>query len=82
MMQPILTKRNKENNEVECIFDNGVSVSIYDFEVWEYYRESDDTYMSGGFEVENNVVVDYNGVFELPEEVQSALIKCGFTLDL
>lgn len=82
MKEPILTNKSKNNSEVECIFDNGVSVHIFDFEVWEYYRESDDTYMSGGFDVEDNVVVDYDGVFELPEEVQSALIKCGFTLDL
>lgn len=82
MKEPILIKRYEDKNEVEFIFDNGVSVSIFDYEVWEYYREYDDEYMSGGFEVDNNVVVDYDGVSELPEEVQAALIKCGFTLDL
>ena len=82
MKEPIATNRNKKDNEVEFFFDNGVSVNIFDFEVWEYYRAYDDTYLSGGFTTENNVVVDYDGVFELPEEVQSALIKCGYTLDL
>lgn len=81
MKEPILINRSKNNSEVECIFENGVSVTIFDFEVWEYYRESDDTYL-WGFITEDNVVVDYDGVFELPEEVQSTLIKCGFTLDL
>lgn len=82
MKEPIMINRNKKDNVVEFFFDNGVSVNIFDYEVWEYYREYDDEYMSGGFEVDNNVVVDYDGVSELPEEVQFALIKCGFTLDL
>lgn len=48
--------------------------------VWEYDDEED--YMSGNFIVEDNTVIDYDGCFELPQEVVDEMIRLGYKIDL
>lgn len=69
-------------------FANGVEVEIAPKEcLWEYYRPAsndydDDDYLTGIFVVENNCVIDYDGCFDLPVEVQKCLKHLGYELDL
>lgn len=36
---------------------------------------------AGGLWFESGILVDYDGVYELPEEVETALKKAGYLLD-
>lgn len=65
-------------------FDNGSMVWIQDFDgFWEYQSDlkDDDTYISGNYYCDGDTVIDYDGVFELPEEVKIAL-STKYKLDL
>lgn len=66
---------NKEGEITNVYFDNGVWVGLYKEEgLWEFQiGDDDDSYLSGGFVLDGGVVIDYDGVFELPEEVEKAL---------
>lgn len=61
-----------------------VEVIIWrDLESWEYYYKPTEEYFSGTFFVDIDrpkVVVDYDGVFELPKEVRFALTLLGYDI--
>lgn len=77
-----------ERKNDEFKFDNGawVKISIYDSESgsWEYQSDVDDeqTYSEGGLWFEDKWLVDYDGCYELPEEVLMALHDLGYKEDL
>lgn len=79
----IIKKENK-NGVVEYYMDGGVNVTIWPkLEVWEYCVEGDgETHCSGIYITEEGAVIDYDGVFELPEEVVEALKDYGFRIEL
>lgn len=83
---------NKEikggGDTTEFKFENGAWVSIYnggdtDEGSWEYQEDEDDeeTYMEGGIWFDGKQIDDYDGCFELPEEVVAALNELGYSLD-
>lgn len=54
---------------------------------WEYDQEcekdeDEDFYIEGSFGVEDGTVIDYDGCFELPQAVISALRRCGYKIAL
>lgn len=65
--------------------DNGVEVMIEtpfeDNSGWEYYNAIKDDYCEGTLWFENEILVDYDGVFGLPEEVYEALRYSGIKVD-
>lgn len=66
-------------------FDNGVTVTIEfpfeDYSGWDIYDVKDDDYAEGGLWFESGVLVDYDGVPSLPEEVYEALRFSGIKVD-
>jgi hypothetical protein len=76
----IIKKTNKKVN-VEFKFDNGAWVSI-DPDHWEYQSDEDDaeTYIDGNLWFKGKHLVDYDGCFELPKEVEMALKHIGYYL--
>jgi hypothetical protein len=83
-MKIIETK--KENGAHEYKFDNGAWASVCtgnDYGSWEYQSDEDDeeTYSEGGLWFEGKVVTDFDGCYDLPEEVRMALSELGYTLD-
>lgn len=65
--------------KAKYIFENGSEVVLFlQEEIWEYSRDQDDDYISGTYVVENNAIIDWDGCFELPEEVMLAFIHYGF----
>lgn len=80
-----LVRFNKGVEETRTVFnfyfDNGVWVGICkEFESWEYQEEDDEeTYMEGSFMGVGKYVEDYDGCYELPEEVKKALRKLGYS---
>lgn len=80
-----IIEKKSEHGGHEYKFDNGEWVCLWpEDESWEYQKDPDDeeTYMSGGFELEGNTVEGYDGCFELPQAVQDALVEYGYKLDL
>lgn len=83
----VILSRNKEYQFGECIenfyFDNDVWVGIRKLEgIWEYQESDDDeTYLSGGFVVDGNSVIDYDGCFEIPREVVMALRELSYIIE-
>ena len=71
-----------QQGQRDYLFDNGVDVSILDLGVWEWYDEPNDAYYSGCFFVEDDTVIDYDGIDDLPQEVKTALEESGYKLDL
>ena len=72
----------------EFKFDNGAWASVYiDTEdgdgSWEYQSDEDDeeTYSDGGLWFEEKKVVDYDGIYELPEEVKLAIRDMGYEIE-
>ena len=70
----------------EYKFDNGAWVKLDidgEYGSWEYQEDEDDeeTYMEGGIWFDGKQVEDYDGCFELPEEVVAALNELGYSLD-
>lgn len=50
---------------------------------WEYEKnKDDDTYVSGSYVTDGSVVIDYDGIYELPVAVILALSDMGFDIDL
>lgn len=84
-----------ERKNDEFKFDNGawVKVSIDgeygvningEYGSWEYQSDEDDeeTYSEGGLWFEDKWLADYDGCYELPEEVIMALHELGYKEDL
>lgn len=66
-------------------FDNGTEVAIglplEGESGWEYYNAIEDDYSEGVLWFDNDVLVDYDGVYNLPEEVYEALRHLGIKVD-
>lgn len=82
----ILSKiRVKQSGEYieNFYFDTNVWVGIRKSEgIWEYQEGDDDeTYQSGGFVVDGNSVIDYDGCFEIPREVEATLRELGYSIE-
>lgn len=84
-----------ERKNDEFKFDNGawVRVSIDgvygvhingEYGSWEYQSDEDDeqTYSEGGLWFEDKWLADYDGCYELPEEVEMAIKELGYKIDL
>ena len=81
----ITEKKIKNERVTEFKFDNGAWVCICaghedDSGSWEYQSDEDDeeTYYEGGLWFEGKELVDYDGCFELPEEVAVAIKELGY----
>lgn len=49
---------------------------------WEYMENDEgESYMSGNFDTEGKIVVDYDGCFELPVEVLDFMDELGYITD-
>lgn len=86
MKRPKILVTSPNGKCIEYTFDTGEWVSLWiSGREWEYQQgDDDDTYMSGGFFTDDdnpNVVVDYDGCYDLPLAVRVA-IERWFTLDL
>lgn len=84
-----IDSRNVETQSGEKVhnfyFDDGKTwVGITPSQgIWEYqYGEDEDTYISGGYVVDGNTVIDYDGCYELPATVIFALSDFGYDIDL
>lgn len=87
-MKIVEKKNGHSTDSTEFKFDNGAWVSIYNggdtgYGSWEYQEDEDDeeTYSEGGLWFDGKTIEDYDGCYELPEEVQIALKELGYTLD-
>lgn len=87
-MKIIKTKQEHTAKSNEFKFDSGAWVSVHKGGdtcegSWEYQSDEDDgeTYLNGMLWIEDGVVVDYDGCFELPEEVKIALEELGIRTD-
>ena len=85
----ITEKKVRNERSTEYKFDNGAWVCVYTgYEdgtgSWEYQSDEDDeeTYSEGGLWFEDKTLVDYDGCYELPEEVVMAVTELGFNVDL
>ncbi len=81
----IVEKKVKDGAR-EYKFDNGAWVKLDidgEYGSWEYQEDEDDeeTYMEGGIWFDGKQIEDYDGCFELPEEVVAALNELGYSLD-
>lgn len=70
--------------ETKDIYGNRIWVAVDKLNgTWEYMENEDSgTYMSGGYEVEGNTVVGYDGAYNLPLEVIDLLEDIGYQIDL
>ncbi len=84
-----IISRNEEVNFGEKVhnfyFDEndtwvGITPSSGSWEIQD--GEDDETYMSGGYVVDGNTVIDYDGCYELPAAVILALSEFGYDIDL
>lgn len=84
----ITEKKVRNERSAEFKFDNGVWVSIIIGSdgkgSWEYHSDEDDeeTYVEGGLWFEGKEVVDYDGIYELPEEVKMAIRDMGYEIEV
>ena len=71
-----------KNGVYDFKFDSGEWVSISEGG-WEYQEDEDDedSYSEGGLWFENRELVDFDGAYELPKKVISALKKLGYKID-
>lgn len=81
----ITEQKARDNRSTEFKFDNGAWACVYaGYEdgdgSWEYQSDEDDaeTYSEGGLWFEDKTLVDYDGCYDLPEEVQLALKELGY----
>ena len=78
-----IIKKKQEKKATEFNFDNGAWVKIHnadgEYGSWEFQADEDDeeTYSEGGLWFEGKELVDYDGCYELPEEVRMALTELG-----
>lgn len=79
-----LTKTMRLNFDKKVIvadFEVGVDTSKqYGYFEWTG-GTNEDSEISGGLWFENNNLIDYDGTFNLPIPVKTALIAMGFTVD-
>lgn len=65
--------------------DNGAIVTIElpleDYSGWDLFNVKDDEYAEGRLWFESGVLVDFDGVYSLPEEVYEALRHSGIKVD-
>jgi len=82
-----ITESKKVNERTtEFKYDNGAWVSVCTDKEdgsWEYQWDEDDeeTYSEGGLWFEDKTLTDYDGCYELPEEVKMALKELGYELE-
>ena len=81
-----IVEKNVKDGAREYKFDNGAWVKLDidgEYGSWEYQEDEDDeeTYMEGGIWFDGKQVEDYDGCFELPEEVKIALKDLVYTMD-
>ena len=81
-----ITEKKTNEGAHEFKFDNGAWVSLDvdgEYGSWEYQEDEDDeeTYNEGGLWFEDKELVDYDGCFELPEEVKLALDDLGYRFE-
>ena len=81
-----IVEKNVKDGAREYKFDNGAWVKLDidgEYGSWEYQEDDDDeeTYMEGGIWFDGKQIEDYDGCFELPEEVVAALNELGYSLD-
>ena len=81
-----IVEKNVKDGAREYKFDNCAWVKLDidgEYGSWEYQEDEDDeeTYMEGGIWFDGKQIEDYDGCFELPEEVKIALKDLGFTMD-
>lgn len=84
-------KLESENGIASYWFDNGAWARVdmgegwpmIDYGSWEFQADEHDaeTYMEGGLWIEGEQVVDYDGCYELPEEVKMALTDLGYVFE-
>jgi len=88
-MATIQNKTTKET-ATEFNFDNGawVKVDTFDEDVnengadYEYMVDDDEeTYISGCLEFDSNVLIGFDGCYELPQEVVTAVADLGYQID-
>ena len=84
----IIEKKVKNERVTEFKFENGTWVCICaGYEdgsgSWEHQSDEDDdeTYYEGGLWFEGMELVDYDGIFELPEEVKLAIKDLGYKIE-
>ncbi len=83
-MKIIERKQVDGNNDFK--FDNGAWVCLSideEFGSWEHQSDEDDeeTYSSGSLWVDGKVLTDYDGCYQLPKEVEVALMDLGYSLE-
>ena len=83
----ITEKKVRDSVSTEYKFDNGAWVCVYiEYEggAWEYQSDenNEETYSEGGLWFDDNELVDYDGCFELPEEVKLALKDRGCIVEI
>ena len=81
-----IVEKNVKDGAREYKFDNGAWVKLDidgEYGSWEYQEDEDDeeTYMEGGIWFDGKQIEDYDGCFELPEEVVAALNELGYSID-
>lgn len=81
-----IVEKNFKDGAREYKFDNGAWVKLDidgEYGSWEYQEDEDDeeTYMEGGIWFDGKQVEDYDGCFELPDEVITALNELGYSFD-
>ena len=73
----------KKIDRFKFIFENNVEVTIDTSNfLWEYCPlDEQEDYMSGSYKLDDETemkVIDYDGVYELPQEVVDAMVFCGY----
>lgn len=78
-----ITEKKIKNGAREFKFDNGAWVKLDidgEYGSWEIQENEDDeeTYSEGGLWFEGRDLVDYDGCYELPQEVALAVNELGY----
>ena len=82
-----IVEKKKAEKSTEFKFENGAWVKIHhmdgEYGSWEYQEDEEDeeTYSEGGLWFEDKKLVDYDGCYELPEEVKLALDDFGYKFE-
>ena len=63
-----------EPEEIIEEYDSGDDDGLFD-------EDDEETYMEGGIWFDGKQIEDYDGCFELPEEVVAALNELGYSID-
>ncbi len=78
-----ISEKTIKNGAHEFKFEGGAWVKLDidgEYGSWEFQEDEDDeeTYSEGGLWFEGMELVDYDGCFELPEEVAAAIKELGY----